>query len=135
MYFCQNYCLNLEVKSKGYIKLTLFSLQSYVAIIFSHFLTLCILSKSKTATQHQQSELKLWKTFQVCGVQAELEIIKFWNGIAQEGTVGVIAIKANGPIEECVWTHQDNDDEYRYFTILFTFSAVCLQFLLTSFIQ
>merc|ERR1711976_228029 len=71
------------------------------------------------ATKQQRFIIIMWQIqaalfffIVVCGVQAELEIIKFWNGIAQEGTVGVIAIKANGPIEECVWTHQDNDDEY-----------------------
>ena len=44
---------------------------------------------------------------------SELEIVKWWNGVTTEDKIGVIAIKANGPIEKCVWIHQDTDDEYR----------------------
>ena len=44
---------------------------------------------------------------------SELEIVKWWNGVTTEDKIGVIAIKSNGPIEKCVWIHQDTGDEYR----------------------
>lgn len=55
------------------------------------------------------------------GAQSELKVVKYWNSIATEGNTAVIAVKTNGPIQECIWTSPSNKD-FR--------SAVCLQWVM-----
>lgn len=47
-----------------------------------------------------------------CVVQSinGFKVEKYWNGVAEEGETGTIAVKSNGPIEECIWTHEDGDE-------------------------
>ena len=44
--------------------------------------------------------------------KASFEIVKYWNGVVETGEIGVIAVKANAKISECIWTHSDTGDEY-----------------------
>ena len=44
------------------------------------------------------------------GARSELRVAKYWNGVATEGQKGVIAVKANGKIQECIWTHQESNE-------------------------
>ena len=36
-------------------------------------------------------------------------MVRYWNGVASEGETAVIAVKTNGPIEECIWTNGGDD--------------------------
>ena len=41
-------------------------------------------------------------------VNGTFEVVRYWNGVATEDETVVIAAKANGKIEECIWTKKGN---------------------------
>ena len=41
-------------------------------------------------------------------VNGTFDVVRYWNGVATEDETVVIAAKANGKIEECIWTKKGN---------------------------
>ena len=41
-------------------------------------------------------------------------MVQYWNGVANENKKVTLAVRASSEIKECIWTHLDSDEEYRY---------------------
>jgi len=45
-------------------------------------------------------------------ISAELRVVQYWNGVANNNKKVTLAVRANAEIEDCTWTHLDSDEEY-----------------------
>ena len=44
---------------------------------------------------------------------SEFRVIQYWNGVANNNSKVVLAVRTNLEIINCTWIHIDTDEEYR----------------------